>query len=101
MKNCRENEGNLNKSERLANIEFSAPEQIDNSSHVTEATDIYSLAQVLYWFIFNKVNRGTGGEYIASVFVDEDAYIYDEIIYKCINNNPEERFQSINEIETY
>jgi len=90
-----------NKSERLANIEFSAPEQIDNSSHVTEATDIYSLAQVLYWFIFNKVNRGTGGEYIASVFVDEDAYIYDEIIYKCINNNPEERFQSINEIETY
>jgi len=92
---------NTGKGERLANIEFSAPEQIDNSFPATEATDIYSVAQVLYWFVFNKVNRGTGGEHISTAFEDEDAYILDDIIYKCINNNPKERFQSINEIESY
>ena len=37
------------KSERLANIEFSAPEQINNSKYnVTEAADIYSMAQIMY-----------------------------------------------------
>lgn len=89
------------KGERLANIEFSAPEQIDNSFPATKATDIYSIAQVLYWFVFKTVNRGTGGKHISTVFEDADAYIYDNIIYKCINNDPLERFQSINEIENY
>lgn len=89
------------KGERLANIEFSAPEQINNSFPPTKATDIYSVAQVLYWFMFKTFNRGTGGKYISTVFKDADAYIYDNILYKCLNNSPAERFQSINEIEDY
>lgn len=86
------------KGERLANIEFSAPEQISNQYEVTQAADIYSMAQILYWFIFGTINRGTGAAYISQKYDWKDAYIYDNIISRCIRNNPAERFQSIDEI---
>ena len=86
------------KGERLANIEFSAPEQINNQYAVTKTADIYSMAQVMYWFIFGTVNRGTGAEYISQKYDWDDAYIFDSIINKCLRNKPTERFQSINEI---
>ena len=86
------------KGERLANLEFSAPEQINNQFEVTQTADIYSMAQILYWFIFGTVNRGTGAEYISQKHDWADAYIYDSIISKCLRNNPAERFQSVDEI---
>lgn len=86
------------KGERLANIEFSAPEQINNQYEVAQTSDIYSMAQVMYWFIFGTVNRGTGAEYISQKYKWDDAYIFDTIISKCLRNNPVERFQSIDEI---
>lgn len=86
------------KGERLANIEFSAPEQISNQYKVTQASDIYSMAQIMYWYIFGGVNRGTGAQRISQKYDWENAYIYDNIISKCLRNNPRERFQSINEI---
>lgn len=89
------------KGERLANVEFSAPEQIDGSYEITQASDIYSMAQVLYWFVFGTVNRGTGAECIAQKYAWEDAHIYDSIISKCIRNNPVERFQSVTEIKQF
>lgn len=86
------------KGERLANIEFSAPEQITNQYEVTQTADIYSMAQVMYWFIFGTVNRGTGSEYISPKYDWDDAYIFDSIINKCLRNKPTDRFQSIDEI---
>ena len=89
------------KDERLANIEFSAPEQINNQYEVTEASDIYSMAQIMYWFIFGTVSRGTGREYISNKYDWENGYIYDRIIEKCLRNNPNERFQAIEEIKQF
>ena len=89
------------KGERLANIEFSAPEQINNQYEVTQAADIYSMAQIMYWFVFGLINRGTGAEYISQKYNWDDAYIYDNIISRCLRNNPTERFQSIDEIKWY
>lgn len=86
------------KGERLANIEFSAPEQINNQYEVTQAADIYSMAQIMYWFVFGTINRGTGSEYISQKYNWDDAYIFDSIISRCLRNNPSERFQSIDEI---
>jgi len=86
------------KGERLANMEFSAPEQINNAYEVTQAADLYSMAQIMYWFVFGTVNRGTGAEYISQKYDWTDAYIYDNIISKCLRNNPAERFQSVDEI---
>ena len=89
------------KGERLANIEFSAPEQISNQGEITQTADIYSMAQVMYWFIFGFTNRGTGAEYISQRYDWDDAYIFDNIIMRCLRNDPKERFQSIEEIEEY
>lgn len=86
------------KGERLANIEFSAPEQISGMYKVTQAADIYSMAQIMYWFVFGIVNRGTGAENISQKYSWDDAYIYDYIISRCLRNNPTERFQTIEEI---
>lgn len=91
-------DNNTQKDERLANIEFSAPEQINHTYEVTQTADIYSMAQIMYWFIFSTVNRGTGPKYISQNYDWDDAYIYDQIIDKCLRNNPTERFQSIDEI---
>lgn len=85
------------KGERLANFEFCAPEQL-NDTKVTFATDIYSFAQIVYWFVFGEVNRGTGGKHIHSMFDEKEAIFFDSIIYKCLSNNPNDRFQSISEI---
>ena len=46
----------------MANLEFSAPEQVSKPYIATRASDIYSMAQVLYWFVFRSLNRGTGAE---------------------------------------
>lgn len=89
------------KGERLANIEFSAPEQINHQYELSEATDIYSMAQIMYWYIFGVVNRGTDAEHISSKYDWEEAYIFDLVINKCLRNNPSERFQSINEIAEF
>lgn len=86
------------KEERLANFEFCAPEQL-KSSEVTSATDIYSFAQIIYWFVFREVNRGTGGDRLYNVFKNVEASYLDNIIYQCLSNNPDERYQSIKEIK--
>ena len=89
------------KGERLANIGYSAPEQIINNHEVTQTADIYSMAQIMYWFIFENVSRGTGKEKIANKYNWKDAHIYDMIIDKCLRDNPNERFQSIEEISQF
>lgn len=85
------------KGERLANIEFSSPEQI-SGKNVSYTSDIYSIAQIVYWFVFGEVNRGTGGKYFSEVYDNEEARYLDSLVYKCINNEPEKRYQSAKEI---
>lgn len=85
------------KGERLANFEFCAPEQI-NGGKITFATDVYAIGQIIYWFVFGSINRGTGGEHLSNKFSEDKAEILDRIIYKCIANNPNDRYQNIIEI---
>lgn len=87
------------KNDRMANWEFCSPEQVSRSGKITYATDIYALGQILYWFCFGTINRGTGGRYIQEIFDVEKAAVLDKIIYKSISNEANDRYQSIEEIE--
>ncbi|AFM40481.1 serine/threonine protein kinase [Desulfosporosinus acidiphilus SJ4] len=87
------------KGDRLANFEFAAPEQV-GGKEISFATDIYAFGQILYWFVFGEVNRGTGGNNLERLFENErEAIILNQIVYKCLANNPLDRFQNIEEIE--
>lgn len=86
--------------DRLANFEFSAPEQVDSRIKCRFATDIYSMAQVIYWFVFGQVHKGTGIRYFQEKFVDTEAIVISEIIHRCLQNKMESRFQTIEEIKT-
>lgn len=86
------------KNDRMANWEFSAPEQV-SGKEITVATDIYAFGQILYWFCFGKINRGTGGKQLQKIFDEEKAVVLDEIIYQSISNEVGKRYKSIAAIE--
>lgn len=90
--------GLTRKNDRMANWEFSAPEQVSGGD-ISFATDIYALGQILYWFCFGTINRGTGGKHLQEIFDEEKAIVLDRIIYQSISNEAMDRYQSIVEIE--
>lgn len=87
------------KGERIANRLFSAPEQENSNQSPHQNMDIYAIGQILHWFVFGSTHRGTNRTKISSVL--EGTEIYDSIIEKCLNNNPDNRFQSILEIKQF
>ena len=95
--------GHSKKGERLGNIEFSAPEQQDNSAKEPHPTmDIYSFGQICQWFVTGSVHKGTMRDKIYTTLgEDTKINIIDSVIEKCISNNPSKRFQDIDEIEKY
>lgn len=91
-------ENKTEKGDRLANFIFSAPEQFDHRADLTNAADIYSMAQVLYWYAFGFSNRGADNKSISIEYGWPSGSIYDYVIRKCLMNEPQNRFQSIGEI---
>jgi serine/threonine protein kinase len=84
------------KGERLANYAFSAPEQFikGNTPHFT--MDIFAVAQIITWIITGDVARGDRKS------LTEVAPAYANIepaVKKMLNNNPEERPQTIAEVK--
>ncbi|WP_291943406.1 protein kinase [Cetobacterium sp.] len=87
--------------ERIGNYEFSAPEQASRNVPSCKTMDIYALGQLCQWFTFGSTHKGTGRNFLTSIFNDELTFLYDEIINKCIQNNPQDRFQTISELEGF
>lgn len=91
---------NTERGERLGNYNFSAPEQAYGKEQASETMDIYSLGQICQWFVFDETHKGTGRRYFSEKFgSSENIDVLDSIINKCIANSPEERYQSIEEME--
>ncbi|MFU1888118.1 hypothetical protein COE81_20050 [Bacillus wiedmannii] len=86
------------KNDRLGNYEFSAPEQVKKGVLPAPSMDIYALGQVCQWYVFGETHRGTNRRRITDVFKSEEAEVIETILNKCLYNNHEQRYQSINEI---
>lgn len=93
--------GHTTKTERLANFAFSAPEQINSTEKPTEATDIYALGQIMQWLAYGQVHRGTNRKKITEKYPGPRMNILDNIIEKSLENDPKNRFQTIDEIFEY
>lgn len=96
-----ERESKTKPSERMANFGFSAPEQIDSKGSVQASSDIYSLGQVLYWYLTGKTIRGLDMEALAKSDSPENLKYLDRIVKKCLINDASKRFQSIAEISEH
>ncbi|GLS90370.1 hypothetical protein GCM10007916_14370 [Psychromonas marina] len=96
-----ERESKTKPTERMANFGFSAPEQIDSKEAVQASCDIYSLGQVIYWYLTGKTIRGLDMEALANSNSPENLKYLDRIVKKCLINDASKRFQSISEISEY
>ena len=78
-------------SDPLGTIQYSAPEQLTSAREADHRSDIYSLGKLLCEML-------TGEIPLYSVYVDmlDDKYQY--IVQKCIENDPDQRFQSVEEL---
>lgn len=90
--------------ERLANYDFSAPECYLKDVEPSETMDIYSFGQLLQWCIYGQTHKGTDRKrFIHSSLQSPDNFLalLDKIVDKSISNDPNDRFQSIFELESY
>ena len=93
-----EKTGHTTEGERLANFDFSAPEQ-RNSETIPNATmDIYAIGQITQWLVFGKTTKGTHRKRLYEKFNTPRMHFLDDIVDKCLNDDPQERFQSVEEI---
>jgi eukaryotic-like serine/threonine-protein kinase len=83
------------KGERLANFEFSAPEQA-HSVAATRSMDFYAFGQILQWYCFGNVHKGTSRKLLTNL--SEQLHSLDSIVDMCIRNDPNERPKSVAEI---
>lgn len=88
-------------SERLANFEFSAPEQACKDGLISFATDIYAFGQVIQWVSTGSVNRGVGRQKLPYHSVNNYIYILDKVVERCLMNSAISRFQTISSIREF
>ncbi|ALV22380.1 protein kinase domain-containing protein [Carnobacterium antarcticum] len=90
------------KKERLANYNFSAPEQLEGGREPSPSMDFYAIGQICYWYFFGYTHRGTEIKKFASEFPEEeDARLLDELMNVALRQNSERRFQNGNEIKGF
>lgn len=84
-----------NKGDRMANFDFSAPEQYLKGNQPHPTMDIFALGQIITWIITGGVARG---ERSPLTTVDKSLSLIEPAICKMLNRFPEERPQSIKEV---
>ena len=83
-------------SSRLANFSYHAPEQIENSGSITAATDIFALGLILNEMFTGKIPSGDNYKKISEV--NADFAFLDKVVQKMLSQNPNGRYQSIDEL---
>ena len=93
-----EKTGHTKEGERLANFDFSAPEQRDSKALPNVTMDIYAIGQITQWLVFGKTTRGTHRKRLYEKFNTSRMHFLDGVIDKCLNDDPNNRYQNIEEI---
>lgn len=84
-------------SSRLANFQYAAPEQRVRGRNVDHRADIYSLGLILNELFTGEIPYGTDFNKISGT-TDDYPYL-DAIVEKMLRQNPESRFDSIEQIK--
>lgn len=85
--------------DRLANFDFSAPEQRNSKIEPTPQMDIYAFGQIIHWLVYAETNKGTNRQKLYKKLKDKRIKMLDKVVDKCLSNNPNERYNSFEEIE--
>jgi hypothetical protein len=91
--------GHTTTHEKLANFDFSAPEQRNSKFIPQPNTDIYALGQIIQWLVYGETHKGTRRQKIYKKIKDQKIKQLDKIVDRCLCNNPADRFQTVDEIE--
>lgn len=91
--------GNTKYGELLGNRNFSSPEQSIKGTLPQKTMDIYSIGQVIQWYVTGMFTRGTNREHSYKNYDSLNMKNLDTIIEKCLADKPESRYQNIEEIE--
>ena len=85
------------KGERLANWEFSAPEQWrKNPPEPDPAMDVYALGQLIHWLVTGNAHAGTGRRRLATV--DPSFARLDPVVDLMLREDPRKRPQTTEEL---
>ena len=85
--------------ERLSNYLCSPLDQILGEKSPLPSWDLYAAGQVINWYLFGDYIRGDGKAIYNGE--DNDLKILDNIVKKSVQNSPERRFASIDEIRDF
>lgn len=91
--------GHTMSSERLANFDFSAPEQRNSKEKPKPTMDIYAIGQLVQWMVFGETHKGTHRKKLTEKYNTKRMRLLDAIVEKCLDNSPNNRYQSISEIK--
>lgn len=91
--------GHTMSSERLANFDFAAPEQRNSKEQPKPTMDIYAIGQLVQWMVFGETHKGTHRKKLTEKFNTKRMILLDSIVEKCLDNTPNNRYQSISEIK--
>ena len=90
--------GHTLSNELLRNRKFSAPEQEIKGIKPHVTMDIYALGQIIQWYVTASPHSGEGRIQLSSILKDRRIGGLDKIISKCIQFEPQKRYQNIDEI---
>lgn len=90
------------KSDRMANWSFSPKEQLNSKNPPEKNWDIFALGQVIHWFVTGETIRGSLSNFnIFGNYNSDFCDIIKQFIKKSTDNDPKNRFQSIQEVRDF